>query len=200
MTPDLYRGNSILVRPIQPDDMSLLHEWLKSPSFAFYRPSLGILCPTVELLRERFAALAEIEPPLEIEVLVLHRATLAAVGLMSLSGIDPLNRKAEFSMGFVRGQGTRCTMEALHFALEHAYATMNLRKLVFYAAADNSRAVGLMRHWGIPEEGLLRGELLLADGRAADLRRFALFKEEWESGPLRQQLRKLVPLVPLEIE
>lgn len=196
MPPDLYRGNSIVVRPIQPDDLPLLHEWLKSPSFAFYRPSLGALCPTIFHLHERFAALAEIEPPVEIEVLVLHRVTEVPVGMMSLSGIDALNRKAEFSMGFVRGQGTRCTMEALHFALDHAFVAMNLRKLIFYAAAENGRALGLMQHWGIPEEGLLRGELLQPDGSVTDLRRFALFKDEWESGPLRKQLRKLVPLVP----
>jgi len=175
--------------------MPLLHEWLKSASFSFYRPSLGALCPTVFDLQERLATLAQIEPPVEIEALVLHRATTAPLGVMSLSGIDPLNRKAEFSMGFVRGQGTRCTMEALHFALDHAFAAMDLRKLIFYAAADNRRALGLMHHWGIPEEGLLRRELLLADGSTADLRRFALFKEEWESGPLRRQLRRLVPLV-----
>ncbi len=175
--------------------MPLFHEWLKSPFFAFYRPNLGILCPSVADLQDRLAALAGITPPVEIETLVLHRATSAPIGVMSLSGIDTLNRKAEFSMGFVRGQGTRCSMEALHFALHEAFTAMNLRKLAFYAAAANQRALSLMRHWGVPEEGLLREELLLADGNAVDLRRFGLLRTEWEKGPLRAQLRKLVPLV-----
>lgn len=174
--------------------MPLFHEWLSSPSFAFYRPNLRVLCPTAFDLQQRLATLAEFVPPVELEVLVMHRASGMPLGAMALSAIDPINGKAEFSLGFVRGQGTRCAMEALHFALDHAFRAMALRKLIFYVLPDNRRALDLLHRSAIALEGRLRGELLLPD-RVADLLRFGLLREEWESGPLRARLQKLVPLV-----
>lgn len=194
MSPVPYRGNSIVVRHILPDDMPLLHVWLKSPEFSNYRPSLGEMCPDVSSLVGRMAAVAQFSPPLEVETLIMHRATMSPIGVMALSGIDPINRKAEFSIGFVRGQGTRCTMEALHFGLEQAFSALNLRKLVFYVAAGNEQARRFMLHQHMVEEGLLREELLLASGATLDLQRYALLRAEWENGELRRKLQRLVPL------
>lgn len=190
----LYQGNSIVVRHILPDDMPLLHTWLKSPEFSNYRPSLSEMCPDVSSLVERMAAVSQFVPSVEMEVLIAHRATQLPIGIMSLSGIDSINRKAEFSIGFVRGQGTRCTMEALHFGLEQAYSGLNLRKLVFYVAAGNEKARRFMTHWHMVEEGLLREELMLASGETLDLHRYALLRAEWENGALRRELQRLVPL------
>ena len=177
-----------------PDDMPLLHDWLKSPEFSNYRPSLGEMCPDVSSLVGRMTAVAQFSPIIEVEALIAHRATMSPIGVMSISGIDHVNRKAEFSIGFVRGQGTRCTMEALHFGLEQAFSALNLRKLVFYVAAGNEKARRFMLHRHMAEEGLLREELLLASGATLDLQRYALLRAEWENGDLRKKLQHLVPL------
>ena len=174
--------------------MALLHSWLKSDDFSFYRPGLVHICPSISELILRMTTLAQLTPPLEIEVLVEHHATKTAIGIMSLSSIDYLNRKAEFSIGFVRGQGTRCTMEALHFGLEQAFSTLNLRKLVFYVADGNERAQRFMKHTKMTKEGLLREELQLDSGKTVDLRRYALLRTDWEKGDLRRSLQRSVPL------
>lgn len=174
--------------------MILLHNWLKNPDFSFYRPCLNDMCPSVLDLVERMNSLRQLTPPLEIEVLIEHRATQTPIGLMSLSGIDHFNRKAEFSIGFVRGQGTRCTMEALHFGLEQAFSVLNLRKVIFYIAAGNKRAQQFMTHYRMTEEGLLREELLLSSGETLDIRRYALLRSDWQQGELRKALKRLVPL------
>lgn len=174
--------------------MVVLHDWLKSIDFSFYRPCLNEMCPSAVHLAERMSALARLNPPLEIEVMVEHRPTQTPIGIMSLSSIDAFNRKAEFSMGFVRGQGTRCTMEALHFGLEQAFSALNLRKVAFYVVAGNVRAQRFMAHWHIAEEGLLREELLLNSGKTLDLQRYALLRNDWEHGGLRRKLQRLVPL------
>lgn len=192
--PYLYHGNSIVVRQALPGDMVLLHNWLKSPEFSFYRPCLGEMCMGVPDLVERMATIGQLTPPVEIEVLIEHRATQTPIGIMSLSGIDHFNRKAEFSIGFVRGQGTRCTMEALHFGLEQAFSALNLRKLAFYIATGNDRAQRFMTHCHMTEEGLLREELLFASGKTLDLQRYALFRTDWEKGALRRRLQRLAPL------
>lgn len=174
--------------------MVLLHNWLKSPDFSFYRPCLGEMCPGVLDLIERMTAVRQLTPPLEIEVLIEHRDTQSPIGMMSLSGIDYFNRKAEFSIGFVRGQGTRCTIEALHFGLEQAFTALNLRKLVFYVAFGNLRAQRFMEHCQMAEEGLLREEVLLSSGQTLDLRRYALLQTDWNNGELRRTLQRLAPL------
>lgn len=174
--------------------MILLHNWLKVPDFLFYRPCLSDMCPNVSDLIERMNSIGQLTPPLEIEVLIEHRATQTPIGVMSLSGIDHFNRKAEFSIGFVRGQGTRCTMEALHFGLEQAFSALNLRKIIFYVAAGNKRARQFMTHCRITEEGLLREELLLGSGETLDIHRYALLRSDWEQGELRKTLKRLVPL------
>jgi RimJ/RimL family protein N-acetyltransferase len=190
----LYQGNNIIVRHILPDDMALLHSWLKRPDFLYYRPCLGDMCPGVLDLIERMTTVRQFSPPLEIEVLVEHRATQTPIGIMSLSSIDYFNRKAEFSMGFVRGLGTRCTLESLHFGLEQAVSVLNLRKIVFYVAVGNQRAQQFMAHCHMEKEGLLREELLLSTGKTLDLQRYALFRGGWETGDLRKTLQRLVPL------
>lgn len=172
----------------------MLHVWLKSPEFSNYRPSLGEMCPDVSSLVGRMSAVAQFNPPIEVEVLIAHRASLSPIGVMSLSAIDHINRKAEFSIGFVRGQGTRCTMEALHFGLEQAFSALNLRKLVFYVAGGNETARRFMQHQNMAEEGLFREELLLASGATLDLQRYALLRAEWENGGLRRKLQRTVPL------
>lgn len=175
--------------------MVLLHEWLKMPDFSLYRPCLGDMCPNVLDLVDRLISVRQLTPALEIEVLIEHRATQTPIGVMSLSGIDHFNLKAEFSMGFVRGQGTRCTMEALHFGLEQAFSVLNLRKVIFYITAGNKRAQQFMTHYGMTEEGLLREELLLSSGETLDIHRYALLRSDWERGELRKALTRLVPLV-----
>ena len=174
--------------------MALLHNWLKSHEFSFYRPYLGEMCPEILDLIERMVTVGQFTPPLEIEVLIEHRATRTPIGIMALSGIDHFNRKAEFSIGFIRGQGTRCTMEALHFGLEQAFSVLNLRKLVFYIATGNDRAQRFMQHCHMTEEGLLREELLLSSGKTLDIHRYALLLTDWEEGDLRRTLQRLVPL------
>ncbi|MDO9140576.1 MAG: GNAT family protein [Methylobacter sp.] len=192
---NIYTGSSITIRHVRPADMAILHGWLKSLEFSFYRPCLGETCPGITDLVERMSTVGQLSPSLEIEVLVEHRPTQTPIGIMSLSGIDHFNRKAEFSIGFVRGLGTRCTMEALHFGLEQAFSVLNLRKLAFYVVVGNSRAQRFMAHWHIAEEGLLREEVLLNSGKTLDLQRYALLRNDWENSGLRRRLQHLVPLV-----
>ncbi len=174
--------------------MVILDGWLESIDFSFYRPCLKEICPNIQNVVERMSTVSQLNPPLEMEVMVEHRPTQTPIGIMSLSGIDHFNRKAEFSIGFVRGQGTRCTMEALHFGLEQAFFVLNLRKLAFYVAVGNVRAQRFMAHWHIAEEGLLREELLLSSGETLDLQRYALLRNDWKNSDLRNKLQHLVPL------
>lgn len=161
--------------------------------FARYRPGLAGRLTSAEDWRNRLEALAAFAEPPEVEVVVLHRPTGAPIGAMYLSGIDTANGKAEFSAGFLRGRGTRAIWEAIHFALWHAFETLALRKLVLHSLADNIPALAILERAGAHPEGLFRADLAMPSGGYADLRRFALFRDDdWPR--LKAVLERIAPL------
>ena len=112
---------------------------------------------------------------------------------MYLAGIDRVNGKAEFSVGFLRGRGTRAIWEAIHFALHYSFESLGLRKLVFHTLADNHRALAMLERIGAHPEGIFRDELALPAGGYADLRRYALFRDsDWSR--IGSLLVRLAPL------
>ena len=165
--------------------------------FARYRPSLAGHLTSSDDWRNRLAALASFAEPPEVEVIVLNRATGAPIGAMCWAGIDTANGKAEFSLGFRRGRGTRATWEAIHLALRQTFETVRLRKLVFHCLADNRQAIALLERAGAHPEGLFRAELAMPAGGYADLRRFALFRDDdWPR--LKAVLERVAPLLPAQ--
>jgi len=194
VSSNIYIGNSIVIRHISLGDNAMLHEWLKFPDFSFYRPCLSEICPSAIDLVERAIRVKQLTPPLEIEVIIEHFATRNPIGIMALSNIDHVNRKAEFSIGFIRGQGTRCSMEALHFGLEQAFSILNMRKLVFYIAVGNERAKRFMVHNNMIKEGLFKEELLFSSGQTLDIYRYALLASGWKDSKLCKTLQRIVPL------
>ena len=116
------------------------------------------------------------------------------IGAMYLAGIDRVNGKAEFSVCFLRGRGTRAIWEAIHFALHYSFESLGLRKLVLHTLADNHQALALLEHSGAHPEGIFRAELVLPGGGYADVRRYALFRDtDWFR--LKAALARLAPLV-----
>src|SRR3990170_4575601 len=120
--------------------------------FARYRPSLAGHLTTPRDWRDRIEALAAFAEPPEIEVIVCHGPSGVPIGVMNLAGIDTVNGKAEFSVCFLRGRGTRAIWEAIHFALRHSFETLGLRKLVLHTLADNRQALALLERFGAHSE------------------------------------------------
>ena len=141
----LYDGRRCTIRTLTESDVASLF-LLPNVSLALsrYRPGLGGTPQAGSNAIERMRLLRQFEPPVEIEALVLHRASGAPIGLLCLSSIDRLNLKAEFSVAFFRGRGTRCALEAIHWALETTFGPGGAEKLVFYTEPDNRPALALM--------------------------------------------------------
>ncbi len=170
----------------------MIFSWMNDPLFGRYRPNLITLCPSIEAIGQRIAAMAAISPPLEFEGVVLHRKTGVPIGLVEITAIDRLNSKAEFSCGFMRGHGTRCVLELFTIVLDHFFSEMLFHKLVFHVAADNDRTLRLLRRCHLLQEGLFRDELRIADDTWQDLYRFAIFAREWFASPLRLRLSHIL--------
>lgn len=162
--------------------------------FARYRPALAGHLTTARDWRDRIEAIAAFAEPPEVEVVVCHGPSGVPIGVMNLAGIDTVNGKAEFSVCFLRGRGTRAIWEAIHFALRYCFETLGLRKLVLHTLADNHQALALLDRLGAHPEGIFRAELAMPDGGYADLRRHAVFRDgDWPR--IAEVLAKLAPLV-----
>lgn len=187
----LLEGESFVLRHVTVADAPLIFKWLNVPGFHYYRPSFLQFCPTVHHVAKRILTLSAIKPPLEIEALAIKRTTSTPIGLISLSGIDRINQKAEFSFGFVEGHGTRCLLDVIGTSLEGAFS-MDLHKLIFYVTAENTRMLQAMQRYGIRQEGLFKEELMPEKNRRLDIYRFALLDYEWHENPLRKRLKRVL--------
>ena len=142
----------------------------------------------------RLAWLSELDPPPEIEALVLHQPSKTPLGFMCIGAYDTLNAKAEFSAAFFRGRGSRSALEALHWALESAFSKLDLHKLVFCVLPENRAAQQLLHSLDISVEAVLKEEVLNRNGQRSDLLRYALLRRDWLAGSARARLQRLVPL------
>lgn len=154
----------------------------------WYRPGEH----AIHSLIERNEWLAQLSHRPEIEALIVEAHSLQPAGFICLSAIDSTNLKAELSIGMFQRQGTRITLEALHWVLETAFA--NLHKVVFCVSPTNTQAIRLLKSLDIPLEAVLRQEMLATDGTRQDLLRYALLAPEWIGGTTRKRLQRLVPL------
>lgn len=190
-----YEGKSCKLLPLSADDVVALYaEASVQVVLSAYRPWYRPDEHGIPALLRRMQWLAQLQPPLEVEALVVHRASNTPLGFICLAGLDTLNAKAELAVAFFRGQGSRPALEAVHWVLESAFTRLQLYKLVFCVAPDNHQAHHFLQGLGIDCEAVLREEVLDPRGQRVDLWRYALTASQWASSPARKRLQRLVPL------
>lgn len=172
----------------QPDVAAVLHA---------YRPWYKPEEHSPHSLAQRLQWIAHMDPAPEIEALVLHQPSATPLGFVCLGAWDHLNAKAELSVAFFRGRGSRPALEALHWVFESAFAHLQLHKLIFCVMPDNTAAQQLLASLGVGIEAVLREEVRTPDGQRSDLLRYALLRQDWLAGQARTRLQRLVPLHPL---
>lgn len=192
-----YRGRHCLLRALSDEDIRSLYPHAQVLAvLADYRPWYKPQVHPLEWMVQRRDWLASVDPPMELEALVLDAVHGSPLGFVCLGAIDTANGKAELALGMFRGRGTRATLETLHWVMETAFSVMGLHKLVFCVSEDNTPAHRLLGHLGIPLEAVLRSEMRTSAGDRADLMRYALLAPEWQQGPLRPRFQHWVPLHP----
>ena len=113
------------------------------------------------------------------------------VGIIALSNIDIHNSKAELSLAFKNGLGTRIVAETIFFVFDYAFHKLELNKLYFYITADNAKALKMARTYKMKKEGLLYEEMLSENGELLDLYRFCMLRRNWTKSPLFNKLSRI---------
>lgn len=193
-----YQGVSCSIRALEGADILQLYPRPEvAAALAAYRPSYQHQEHPLQDWVQRLQWLAKLDPPVEREALVLHRRTHTPLGFLAFSAVDLYNAKAEASVAFFRGQGTRPALEAVHWLLHTAFTNLPFHKLVFCVHPGNRSAIQFLTGLGIAREAVLREELRMANGQRTDLWRYALLRPEWLGSLTQARLQRLAPLLSI---
>jgi RimJ/RimL family protein N-acetyltransferase len=184
-----YTGRRVILRTLNMGDAPLVYAWMQEKFFSDYKPYLKSICSTVSLVAERIQTLSSLEVPFETEFLVLNRFSGAPIGLAALCNIDNINLKAEFSMGFRGGLGTRCVAETLWLIFYYVFFILKFNKLYFYVTSGNLKMLKMLQHHNLIQEGKLRKEILSETGEWMDIHRFCILRQDWTESSLYKRLQ-----------
>jgi RimJ/RimL family protein N-acetyltransferase len=186
-----YSGKTVIIRALNPHDASLIYSWMHEKFYSYYKPYFKYICSSASFIAQRIESLASLAAAFEIEALVLHRPSNVPIGLVSMSNIDTINLKAEFSIAFKRGFGMRCIPETLKFIFDYVFFSLKFNKLYFYVTSDNLKTLDMVRRYRIEEEGRLHKEILSDTGEWIDLYRFCILNEDWKYSLLYNKLQRI---------
>lgn len=166
-------GEFVTLRPLTVADAELTFGW-RTADRARY---LNAGAETIEQQARWIAGRPDSEYNYVIEL-----ADARPVGMLSLTGIDPVNRHGEpgrFLIGDEAAvQGIPVAVEAMKLLYRLAFDELGLVRLHGIVAAENTLMIKWQKFMGMQEEGRLRNHLLL-DGRFQDAVVLGLLVEEY---------------------
>lgn len=117
------------------------------------------------------------------------------VGSTRFWKIDRDNRKAEIGHTWIAASWQRSVVntEAKLLMLRHAFEAMGLIRVQFQTDELNERSRAAILRLGATEEGVLRNERIMPDGRRRNSVRFSIIDSEWPSVEQRLMARLNAP-------
>lgn len=174
----VLEGEFIRLRPLQVADADLTYQWRRERRAKF----LNVGAISVEQQAEWIAGRPSSEHNFVIELKSGH-----AIGTLSLTGIDQVNRHGE-SGRFLIGdeeaaKGVPAAVEAMKLLYELAFEQLGLVRIFGIVAANNQLMIKWQKYLGMKEEGRLRNHLC-QDGVFHDAIFLGLLAEEYQKTSL----------------
>ena len=112
---------------------------------------------------------------------IVSRATGAVVGSTRFWKIDRANRKLEIGHTWLGASTQRSGVntEAKYLLLEHAFEVMNCVRVQFTTDELNEKSRAAILRIGAKQEGIVRHERIMPDGRKRNSVRFSIIDSEW---------------------
>jgi len=178
MTETRLEGTFVDLRPLVPEDALLTFGWRNNPRARLLNKAPASVEQQEAWIRSR--------PDSEMNF-IIARKDGRPVGMLSLVGIDKVNRHAEpgrFLIGDEEAvRGIPAAVEAMKLLYELAFDTLYLVRVYGTIAADNRRMAKWQRYLGMREEGRMRRHNFI-DGRFQDSLMFGLLAEEYRAETL----------------
>jgi ribosomal-protein-alanine N-acetyltransferase len=121
----------------------------------------------------------------QLDLVVEHVATAAAIGIVGFSEIARRDRRATIGTWLGRAWwGTGANAEAKALMCRLGFELLGLERIGSYTNVDHERSQRALRKLGFEREGVLRAYHRHGD-RTLDVVVFGLLRAAWEAGPLR---------------
>lgn len=112
---------------------------------------------------------------------IVDRATGAFLGSTRFWKIDQANRKMEIGHTWLRAsvQRSGVNTEAKYLLLTHAFDVMKAIRVQFTTDELNEKSRAAILRIGAKQEGIVRNERIMPDGRIRNSVRFSIIDTEW---------------------
>jgi RimJ/RimL family protein N-acetyltransferase len=125
--------------------------------------------------------------------IIMQRETGRVVGSTRFWKIDPVNRKLEIGHTWLSAsvQRSRVNTEAKFLLLTYAFEVMNCVRVQFTTDALNEKSRAAILRIGAKQEGIVRHERIMPDGRKRNSVRFSIIDCEWPEVKARLQQKMM---------
>jgi RimJ/RimL family protein N-acetyltransferase len=169
-------GKRVYLRPVSRADIPLVLKWGNDPELRWLSSERYL--PGDEIQAEQW--LTSLHKQTDRMSLILCLNNGRAIGLLGINGIDWRNRLAmtEAIIGERQFWGKGYGSEAKMLLLQHAFLTLNLRKVHAVVFQFNERSLAHNKKCGYKVEGVQR-QHVFKNGEYHDRILLAVFREEW---------------------
>lgn len=159
--PAGIRGRKVFLRPVEEQDVELIHRWMNHPEIWHYMDY------------ERPVSMADVAEDVERSRSEGFPSTIVVgdrpIGRIGLNQFRPRDRICSLYMfiGEPAFWGKGFAQDAVMALLDHAFDRWDLHQVELWTLGDNDRALGTYKRCGFAEEARLR-ERSWKDGRWVD--------------------------------
>ncbi|KAF2393954.1 GNAT family N-acetyltransferase [Pseudomonas frederiksbergensis] len=181
-------GHRILLRPLQYTDADALVEAAGDGELWNLTVTVVPSPTTVDSYLKR--ALDGRDAGSVLPFVIVLKDTGKVIGSTRFWKVDRLNRKLEIGSSWIGAswQKTFVNTEAKYLMLRHAFEVLDCVRVQFTTDENNQKSRNAILRLGAQQEGIVRHERIMPDGRKRNSVRFSIIDDEWPQ--VRQHLEK----------
>jgi RimJ/RimL family protein N-acetyltransferase len=182
------QGQGIVLRPLQYSDADALLHAAADGELWNLTVTVVPSASTVDSYLKK--ALDGREAGTVMPFAIVLKETGEVIGSTRFWKIDPLNRKLEIGSSWIsaRFQKTFVNTEAKYLMLRHAFEVLDCVRVQFTTDENNQKSRNAILRLGAQQEGIVRHERIMPDGRKRNSVRFSIIDDEWPK--VRQNLEQ----------
>ncbi|WP_192564175.1 GNAT family N-acetyltransferase [Pseudomonas gozinkensis] len=182
------QGQGIILRPLQYTDADALLHAAADGELWNLTVTVVPSATTVDAYLKK--ALDGREAGTVMPFVIVLKETGEVIGSTRFWKIDPLNRKLEIGSSWIsaRFQKTFVNTEAKYLMLRHAFEVLDCVRVQFTTDENNQKSRNAILRLGAQQEGIVRHERIMPDGRKRNSVRFSIIDDEWPQ--VRQNLER----------
>jgi len=173
------QGQGIILRPLQYTDADALLHAAADGELWNLTVTVVPSATTVDAYLKK--ALDGREAGTVMPFVIVLKETGEVIGSTRFWKIDPLNRKLEIGSSWIsaRFQKTFVNTEAKYLMLRHAFEVLDCVRVQFTTDENNQKSRSAILRLGAQQEGIVRHERIMPDGRKRNSVRFSIIDDEW---------------------